>query len=99
MLADKRAVRWIRLPWRHEPLARDDSDLRRVALRLAEGRQAEGRRTALVMAHRAAILNQRCDVLRVAGESNRRDRRDRGKCFVSIFLCMLCDLCGCFPCL
>ena len=65
MLADERAIAGIGLPRRHEPLRGDLRDLRRVPFRVRVGEQAERRRSARVMTHAAAIVQQRRDVFRV----------------------------------
>jgi hypothetical protein len=66
VLAHERAVGAIRLPRRHVSIAGDLGDLRRVPLRVGVRQQAERRRTTRVMAHGAAIGQQRRDVFGVS---------------------------------
>ena len=72
MLIDERTVRRIGLPRRHVASFGDRRDERRAALHVVVGEQVERPRSARVMAHRAAIGDQRRDVFRV------RDRFGRG---------------------
>src|SRR5439155_2191528 len=55
MLADERTVVGIRFPRRHETPSRHAGNLRRAALHVGVGEQAERRGTRWVMTHRAAI--------------------------------------------
>jgi len=75
MLADERTVSRIRLPRRHEPVRGDGRDLRRPPFGIRVGEQAERRRSARVVAHAAAIGQQRRDVFR-EGDDRRFGGRD-----------------------
>ena len=74
MLTDERPIGWISLPRRHVTPARDERDLRRAALDVGVREKAERRGAVLVVAHRAAIGDERRDVFRIGdGRERRRD--------------------------